>query len=179
MDDIHYRIERQKEAIRALLTIAPSNRRTGILHSLRMDAVNRLQSDPDLTAEDPEDRERSIENFYEKCDLFSVTEAGLRLKARRKNWLLVWWSCTFVLSAQVFLSPFPVFHWMNHGSWQAVVLPLISATYLTVWIGVVWDNRQGKKLKREDIDLMKSHRPELPHIIVHAVDELLEEHYQS
>jgi len=178
VDDTQYRIKRQKKAIRALLDIVPANRRTGVLHSLRSDALNQLHSNAPLVDEDPQAYERVIEHFYEKCDLFSVTEPGRRLNARRRNWFLIYWLCMLVVAAQVYLSSLPDFEWMNHGAWYMVVLPLTAAAHLTVIIGFLRDHWLGKKLKREDIQQMTSHRPELPHIRLHAIEALLEEHYQ-
>lgn len=179
MDDTHYRIEKQKQAIRAILSCVPANRRTGVLHSLRSDTLKRLQYGTAQTEQERKEGKYFVERLYENCDLFNQTDAGRRLKARRKNWFLVWWVCTLVFAAQVYLSPLPSFHWMNHPAWQAVVIPLIPATYLTMLVSVVWDNQQGKKLKRQEINQMQSAPSELPQIVMHAVDELLEEHYQA
>ena len=179
MDDIHYRIEKQKEAIRAILHCVPANRRTGVLHGLRSDTLKRLQYGTAQTEQEQKEGEFFVEQLYEKCDLFNETEAGHRLKDRRKNWFLLWWLCTLVFTAQIYLPPQPGFDWMNHPAWQAVIIPVIHLLYLTVLVGVVWDGQRAKKFKRDEINQMKTARPELPQIVLHAVNELLEEHYQA
>ncbi|KXS54824.1 MAG: hypothetical protein AWU57_794 [Marinobacter sp. T13-3] len=179
MDDTRHRIEKQKTALRAALGLIPKDRRTGVLHSMRADARQRLNFDAAQLEREQAENHDFLEQLYERCNLFNETEAGRRLKARKKYRLWIWWLCTLVFSAQLYLSSYPAFDWMNRPGWLAVVMPLIAATYVVMLISVVRDLWCRKQWKREEIQRITSTPLELPQIVLHAVDELLEEHYQS
>ena len=179
MDDTRHRIEKQKMALRAALDLIPKDRRTGVLHSMRSDARQRLNYDAVQLEREQAENHDFLEQLYERCNLFNETAAGRRLKARQKYRLWSLWLCTLVFSAQLYLSSDPAFDWMNRPGWLAVVMPLIAATYLMILISQVRDFWCRKQWKREELDRITSTPQALPHIVLHAVDELLEEHYQS
>jgi len=179
VDDTRYRVQKQKTALRAVLDFMPMHRRTGALHRVRSDVLRRMECDASQLEREQAENDYFLEQLYERCNLFDETEPGRRLKARQKYQLWTWWLCTLVFSAQLYLSSYPAFDWMNRPGWLAVVMPLIAATYVVILISLVRDLWCRKQWKREEINRITSTPPELPQIVLHAVDELLEEHYQS